>query len=99
MTELRLLTTTHLHFGDVNNCYIFITSDFTSHLEILSINFLVLVFVHSLVLSTELYLTIIPRARMSSESDSEAMRARGITVFSEVSLVDQKNRDKTTLAS
>ena len=81
MTELPLLTTTHLHFGDVNNCYIFITSDFTSHLEILSINFLVLVFVHSLVLSTELYLTIIPRARMSSESDSEAMRATGITVL------------------
>ena len=46
----------------------FITSDFTSHLEILSIDSLVLVFVHSLVLSTELYLTIIPRVRMGSES-------------------------------
>ena len=52
----------------MNNCHIFITSDFTLHLEILSINFLVLVFVHSLVLSIELYLTIIPRARMGSES-------------------------------
>ena len=54
--------------SDISNCYIFITSDFTSHLEILSIDSLVLVFVHSLVLSTELYLTIIPRARMGSES-------------------------------
>ena len=90
----------------------FITSDFTSHLEILSIDSLVLVFVHSLVLSTELYLTIIPRARMGSESESIAHEVesqmdywlRGHEgernyCFSEVQLVGQKYRDKTTLAS
>ena len=54
--------------------------------------------------------TIIPRARMDSESiaheveaewaiDSDAMRARGIIFFSKIQLVGQKYRDKTTLAS
>ena len=94
----------------MNKCYIFITSDLTSHLEILSINSLVLVFVHSLLLSTELYLTIIPRARMGSESIAHKVEGqmcywlRGHegernNCFSEVQLVDKKNQDKTTLAS
>ena len=88
----------------------FITSDFTSHLEILSIDSLVLVFVHSLVLSTELYLTIIPRVRMGSESMAHEVegqmgywlrghKGEGNNCFSEVQLVGQKYRDKTTLAS
>ena len=51
-----------------------------------------------------MYLTIICRARMGSQSiaiDSEAMRARGIIVLvkSNYSVVGQKYRDKTTLAS
>ena len=56
------------------------------------------------------YLTIIPQARMDSESialrlkaewaiDSRAMRARGINCFSKIQLVGQTYRDKTTLAS
>ena len=49
------------------------------------------------------FLTIVPRARMASQSiaiDSEAMRARGIIYcFSKIQLVGQKYRDKTTLAS
>ena len=53
------------------------------------------------------YLTIIPRARMGSEPvrpkaewaiNSEAMRARGIIVFSKIQLVGQKCRDKTTFS-
>ena len=40
-------------------------------------------------------LTIIPRARMGSES----MRAKGIVVFSKIQIVGKKYRDETTLAS
>ena len=57
-----------------------------------------------------IYITIIPRARMGSESivmrpkaewtiDTEAMRVRGNNCFSKIQLVGQRYRDKTTLAS
>ena len=49
------------------------------------------------------YLTIIPRARMGSESiavewafNSEAIRGKGIICFSKIQLAGQKYRDKTT---
>ena len=48
------------------------------------------------------YLTIIPRARMGSESRAHWLRAREgerNNCFSKIQLVDKKYRDKTTLAS
>ena len=55
-------------------------------------------------LTLQVYLTIIPRARMGAESiaheaDSKATRARGIIQFSKTQLVGQKYGEKTTLAS
>ena len=49
------------------------------------------------------YLTIIPRARISSAEsiaiDSEAMGARRGNCFSKIQLVGQKYYDKTAIAS
>ena len=48
-------------------------------------------------ISTMCYLTIIPRARMGSESI--AHEGERNNCFSKIQLVGQKYRDKTTLAS
>ena len=58
-------------------------------------------FHHLLLLtSSTMYLTIIPRARMGSESiDSEGHEGESNNCLSKIQLVGQKYRDKTTLAS
>ena len=52
--------------------------------------------------SKNIYLTIIPRARMGSESiahEAEGHEGERNNCFSKIQLVGQKYRDKTTLAS
>ena len=56
----------------------------------------------SFCLLEERYLTIIPRAQMGSESiahEADSLRGDRNNCFSKIQLVDQKNREKTTLSS